>query len=45
MTLSYKYSSGEKGGGHAFERHLGAIIGRLANQWNATDKVDDRVRG
>lgn len=29
MTLSYKYSSGEKGGGHAFERHLGAIIGRL----------------
>lgn len=45
MTLSYKYSSGEEGGSHAFERDLGARIDILANQWNATDKVDDRVRG
>lgn len=45
MTLSYKDISGEKGGGHAFEGYLGARIGRLTNQWNATDKVDDRVRG
>ena len=45
MTLSYKYSSGEEGGGHVFERYLGARMDIFANQWNATDKVDDRVRG